>query len=122
MDRKSFVDSDLFTYRFATQHGDFGFLEKSDSNNILLYYKLQNQNQYKSDYDRIIIIPKSFVGFEEIPAKQHWKSAMHFYDKPFDATFHANERNIATSVLFELDGDKTVLEKMKSLNEWAKNL
>jgi hypothetical protein len=118
MDRETIVEGDLFTYRIASQYGDFGFIEKSDRKNILLYYKLQNQNQYKSDYDLVIIIPNHFVGFEEIPAKQQWKSAMHFYDKPFDVTFKANERNVASSLLFELDGDRTVLEKMKSLNEW----
>lgn len=114
---KVFEVGDEFTYLLTTNLGDFKLLEKLDNRNILLYYKVGNFNEIKSDIDRAIIIPTQFVGFEQIIGKQYWKSKRFIYNKPFDFTFNKYERNVSTSVLHELDSEANI-ERKNSIEAW----
>ena len=114
--KKLFTDGDIFTYRLLNPYGSYVFIEKSENKNILLYYKVGSQ-QSNDDVSFVIIIPKQFVGIENVTRKDSWRSKNYFYSKPFDYTFKFNEKYKALALMYELD-DESNLERKKSIDEW----
>jgi len=114
---KVFEDGDVYTYILTTHLGDFKLVKKLDNKHILLYYKLENYTGVENNIALAIIKPTQFVGFEKIIGTQYHKSQRYIYRKPFDYVFTKYERNVATSVMYELDNDLN-LERKESIDKW----
>jgi hypothetical protein len=114
---KVFADGDLYTYILRTTLGEFKLFKKLDNKNILLYHKVDSYCMIRNEVERAIIIPTRFVGFEEIVGNQYHKSQRFIYKKPFEYVFTKYERNVSTSVLYELDNDSNLVRK-EAIDNW----